>query len=135
MRSFLLTSLATFASLKGSQAHPHGSLTRRGVDLDSYRFKAPVSYKNASAVVADPDIPTLTKRDTAEDTATQMVKKAAPGAQFRLVQHYTGSNGISHFYYKQTANGIDIDNGDFNVNVSFYTSIIIYQLLIKIDWT
>jgi extracellular elastinolytic metalloproteinase len=120
MRSYLLASLATLATFKTAQAHPHKAhaLTRRGVDIDSYRMKFPVAYKNATAVVADPDIPTLTKRATAQDTATEMVKKSAPGTEFRLVEHYTGTNGISHFFYKQTAHGIDIDNGDFNVNVS-----------------
>lgn len=120
MRSVFLSGLAAFATLKSTTAHPHRSsaLTRRGVDLDSYRMKLPVNYKNAAAVVADPSIPTLTKRDTAEDTATALVKKIVPGKEFRLVESYTGDNGISHFFYKQTAHGIDIDNGDFNVNVS-----------------
>lgn len=50
--------------------------------------------------------------------ATDLVKKTIPGAQFRLVNdHYVGSNGIAHFYFKQTANGLDIDNADFNVNI------------------
>lgn len=45
--------------------------------------------------------------------------------------HYVGTNGIAHFNFKQTVNGVDIDNADFNVNIrngevfsfgnSFYT--------------
>lgn len=119
MYSILLASLATLATLKPASAHPHrvNTLSRRGVDLDSYRFKLPTTYKNATAVIADPNIPTLTKRATAQDTATELVKKIAPGTEFRLVESYTGDNGISHFFFKQTAHGIDIDNGDFNVNI------------------
>jgi len=47
-----------------------------------------------------------------------LVKATVPGAQFRLVgDNYVGSNGIAHFYFKQTANDLDIDNADFNVNI------------------
>jgi extracellular elastinolytic metalloproteinase len=47
------------------------------------------------------------------------VKKAAPGAEYRIVSdHYIGKNGITHVHFKQTAFGLDIDNADFNVNVS-----------------
>jgi extracellular elastinolytic metalloproteinase len=31
--------------------------------------------------------------------------------------HYVGTNGIAHFYFKQTVNDLDIDNADFNVNI------------------
>lgn len=41
-----------------------------------------------------------------------------PNATFRLVDdHYVGANGIAHFYFRQTANDVDIDNADFNVNI------------------
>jgi extracellular elastinolytic metalloproteinase len=121
MRSFLLASLASLATIKNTQAHPahnNRSLNRRAVDLDSFRMKVPVAYTNSTAVVADPSIPTLARRATAEDTATELVKQIATGSTFRLADTYVGGNGIAHFYFKQTANGIDIDNGDFNVNVS-----------------
>ncbi|KAH8716734.1 extracellular metallo proteinase 2 [Phaeosphaeriaceae sp. PMI808] len=117
MRSFLLASLASLATIKGTQGHPHHSLGRRGVDLNAFRMKLPVTYINATAVVADPTIPTLTRRGSVEDTATELVKKTIPGATFRLADNYVGTNGIAHLYFKQTANGIDIDNGDFNVNI------------------
>lgn len=52
------------------------------------------------------------------DTATQLVQKTVPGATFRVVgDHYVGDNGVAHINFKQTANGLDIDNADFNVNV------------------
>jgi extracellular elastinolytic metalloproteinase len=122
MRSFLLASLASLATIRSTQGHPyHGQsprgLNKRGVDLDSFRMKVPVTYTNAAAVGSDASIAALTRRATAEDTATELVKKTAPGASFRLVESYTGTNGVAHFFYKQTANGYDIDNGDFNVNV------------------
>jgi len=123
MRSFLIASLASLATISGTQAHPYHDhrargISRRGVDLDSFRMKVPVSYTNAAAVGSDASISALTRRASAEDTATELVKKTVPSAKFRLVQSYTGSNGVAHFFFKQTANGVDIDNGDFNVNVS-----------------
>jgi extracellular elastinolytic metalloproteinase len=122
MRSFVFASLASLATIKSTQAHPaHGSgrtLSRRGIDLDSYRMDVPVAYTNANDVGADASISSLTRRSTAEDTASELVKKVAPGATFRVADNYVGSNGVSHIYFKQTANGLDVDNGDFNVNVS-----------------
>lgn len=54
-------------------------------------------------------------------TATALIKSVAPGITFRLVDdHYIGANGIAHVYFKQTANGVDIDNAAFNVNVSLW---------------
>jgi extracellular elastinolytic metalloproteinase len=122
MRSFLLASLASIATFKSTHAHPsrsHRALGKRGIDLDSYRMDLPVAYTNANDVGADASISSLTRRGTAEETANELVKKVAPGATFRVADNYVGSNGVSHIYFKQTANGLDIDNGDFNVNVSF----------------
>jgi extracellular elastinolytic metalloproteinase len=121
MRSFLLASLASFATVKSIQAHPYHNthaLSRRAIDLDSFRMKVPVAYTGAAEVASDPAINALTKRATAEDTATELVKATAPGATFRLVENYVGTNGVAHFFFKQTAHDIDVDNGDFNVNVS-----------------
>jgi extracellular elastinolytic metalloproteinase len=121
MRSFLLASLASFATIKSIHGHPYHNtrgLSRRAIDLDSFRMKVPVAYTGASEVESDPSINALTKRATAQDTATELVKATAPGTTFRLVQSYVGTNGVAHFFYKQTAHDIDVDNGDFNVNVS-----------------
>lgn len=53
------------------------------------------------------------------DTATEVVKRMMPGMTFRMVDdHYVGESGISHVYFRQTMHGMDIDNSDFNVNVS-----------------
>jgi len=123
MRSFLLASLVSLSAIS-VHGHPHArsTLTRRAVDLDSYRLKHAASYKNVAEVVADPNINTLTKRASAQDVATDLVKATVPGATFRLVSDsYVGDNGVAHFYFKQTANGLDIDTADFNVNVSQLT--------------
>ncbi|KAF1954932.1 extracellular metallo proteinase 2 [Byssothecium circinans] len=126
MRSFLLSSLAAFA-LQNAYAHPAHSgisvsdrmLSRRAVDLNSFRGKIPADYKNADSVAEDPSINSLTKRAEPKDVATEVVKKTAPGATFRLApDSYTSGSGVSHFYFKQTINGLDIDNADLNVNVA-----------------
>jgi extracellular elastinolytic metalloproteinase len=122
MRAAILTTLASLAAV---HAHPasHGSraLNRRAIDLDAFRMVIQTEYKNATQVDADPTVPTLRARATTEETATELVQSQAPGAEFRLVNdHYVGDNGVAHFYFKQTANGLDIDNADFNVNVSIF---------------
>ncbi|CAN9213852.1 unnamed protein product [Alternaria alternata] len=123
MRSVLLASLASLSAIS-VYGHPQptwqgrSTLARRAVDLDSYRLKHAASYKNTADVVADPNINTLAKRASAEDIATDLVKATLPDAEFRLVKDsYVGDNGVAHFYFKQTANGLDIDTADFNVNV------------------
>ncbi|CAA9961110.1 hypothetical protein CFE70_004484 [Pyrenophora teres f. teres 0-1] len=119
MRSFLLASLASLSAIS-VYGHPHArsTLTRRGVDLDSYRMKHAATYKNVAEVVADPSINTLAKRASAQDIATDLVKATIPNATFRLVSDsYVSDNGVAHFYFKQTANGLDIDTADFNVNI------------------
>ncbi|KAF1846149.1 extracellular metallo proteinase 2 [Cucurbitaria berberidis CBS 394.84] len=121
MRSFLLASLASLAAIKSTYAHPRpgsNTLHRRAVDLDSFRVKVATVYKNATEVAADPSIPSLAKRASPQEVATALVQSTVPDAKFRLVDdHYVGANGIAHFYFKQTANGLDIDTADFNVNI------------------
>ncbi|KAK1992019.1 fungalysin metallopeptidase [Colletotrichum falcatum] len=96
--------------------HAH-SIGRRGVDIEAFRLPQLGSYTNATEIEAAPPI-ALLKRESYVDTATELVKKLAPGAEFRLVgDHYVGTNGIGHVNFKQTVHGLDIDNGDFNVNI------------------
>jgi extracellular elastinolytic metalloproteinase len=96
---------ATLASLAVVHAHPaaHGSraINRRAIDLDAFRMVIKTEYKNATQVDLDPTIPTLRARATTEETATELVQSAAPGAEFRLVNdHYVGDNGVAHYYFK-----------------------------------
>jgi extracellular elastinolytic metalloproteinase len=121
MRSALIATLASVAAM-GAYAHPHtrgsASLSKRAIDLDKFRMVVKTEYKNATEVDADPTIPTLRLRATPEETANDLVAAQAPDAEFRLSgDHYTSKNGVTHLYFKQTANGLDIDNADFNVNV------------------
>lgn len=120
MRSLLLLGLLG-ASLP-AQGHPthsyKGGLRRRTVDLNSYRLKETAQYSNRASTSSNNAVQLL-KRDSYVDTATELVKSVVPDATFRLVDdHYVGKNGIAHVNFKQTAHGIDIDNADFNVNVS-----------------
>jgi extracellular elastinolytic metalloproteinase len=57
-------------------------------------------------------------QDSPEDTAIELVHLTIPEATFRLIDdHYVGDNGIAHFYFRQTANDLDVDNADFKVNI------------------
>ena len=51
--------------------------------------------------------------------ATKHVAKLAPGIEYRLLSdHYTDEDtGITHAYFLQTFEGIDIENTQINVNV------------------
>ena len=108
-------------------AHPVASpnpspLQPRAIDVNKFRLKTTAVY-NSSEETGDIGIKLL-KRESYVDTATALVKKVAPGTTFRVVNdHYVGTNGVAHVNFKQTANGLDIDNADFNVNVSITRSL------------
>lgn len=104
--------------------HPSSSTTsRRGltprvIDLNKFRITTESIYSNATAT-AESELSNLVRRVDFVDTATALVQSVIPGAEFRVVtDHYVSDNGIAHVYFKQTAHGLDIDNADFNVNVS-----------------
>jgi extracellular elastinolytic metalloproteinase len=88
------------------------------VDLEAYRVQPATSYIKAS------DITTaeahLQQRGTDYvAVAKAFVKTVAPNTTFRVVDdHYVSTHGIAHVYFKQTANGVDIDNAAVNINVS-----------------
>ncbi|KAK4627330.1 Extracellular metalloproteinase MEP [Fulvia fulva] len=52
------------------------------------------------------------------EAATNHLRSIHPDAEFRTANdNHVSSNGIAHVYFKQTLNGLDIDDADFNVNV------------------
>ena len=120
MRSLLLLGLLGATAVNAHPTHSKGKtgIRRRAVDLEKYRLQTVAEYSNTAATKADSNLD-ITKRVTYVDTATELVKTVAPDAEFRLVEdHYVSSNGVAHVHFKQTAHGLDIDNADFNVNVS-----------------
>lgn len=118
-----LVSVLLSSALVG--AHPtarDNSLVARGVDLNAFRLKATSKYVNAS--VAESPSVRLRRREDYIETATELVKSIVKDATFRVVgDHYVGANGIAHVNFKQTAHDLDIDNADFNVNVSVKASL------------
>ncbi|KAF2713894.1 extracellular metallo proteinase 1 [Pleomassaria siparia CBS 279.74] len=124
MHSILLACFLTTA-LVG--AHPgHDSISRRTVDLNAFRLEAASLYVNASIAESLTAVHRIKRGDYLE-TATELAKSVVPGATFRVVEdHYVGSNGLAHVNLKQTANGIDIDNANFNINVAKDGSIFSY---------
>ncbi|KAF6802259.1 extracellular elastinolytic metalloproteinase [Colletotrichum sojae] len=116
-----MKSLALLGLLAPAFAHPASShnsaLAHRRVDIEAFRLPQLGSYTNATQTETNPPI-ALLKRETYVDTATGLVKKLAPSAEFRVVgDHYVGTNGVGHVNFKQTIHGLDVDNGDFNVNI------------------
>ncbi|KXJ95029.1 extracellular elastinolytic metallo proteinase [Microdochium bolleyi] len=85
-----------------------------------FRLRPAPAYTNAAAVAADRGLHTLTRRS--EDyvgTATSLVERTAPNTTFRIMgDHYVGANGVAHVNFKQTVNGVDVDNADFSVHVA-----------------
>lgn len=92
-------------------------LSKRAVDVSEYTIPGLASYTTA-ADAGEASFSIASSGDYVE-AATQLVKEVAPDAEFRVVEdHYVGTNGIAHVNFKQTVHGLDVDNGDFSVNVS-----------------
>lgn len=117
----LLGLLGTALAHPGHASHKSKSAwkpTKRTVDLNQFRLETNSSYASASVAAADPAVKRLGKRGTIVETATALVQSVFPDAEFRIADSYVGTNGVGHVYFKQTVFGLDIDNSDFNVNVS-----------------
>lgn len=129
----MLCSLLGVSLLAG--AHPSAktgeNVQRRVVDLKSLRLSTNSQYINHKASKADQWLKLL-KRGSYVETATELVKKVTPNAEFRLTKdHYIGTNGVAHVYLRQTVNGLDVGNADFNVNVSIWirSCLVLYRLI------
>ncbi|KAF2969458.1 hypothetical protein GQX73_g4154 [Xylaria multiplex] len=128
MKSSLLFGLLGTSLL--ADAHPstksRTGVQRRDVDLKSFRLNTQSQYVNHKAAKADQSLKLL-KRTTYVETATELVKKVVPNAEFRVTKdHYVGTNGVSHVYFRQTVNGLDVGNANFNVNIGPDGSIMSY---------
>lgn len=96
--------------------HSHTKIQKRSIDLEAYRFGGGGSYHS---------VPSTSKRSlkskrkaTNQETAVEFLMSTFPTTSFRLIQdHYVGDNGVEHFYFKQLANNLDIDNSNLNINV------------------
>jgi extracellular elastinolytic metalloproteinase len=97
-------------------APSRNGIQQRAIDLSAFRLKTSATYTNSEVTQSTVDI---VKRGDYIETATALLQKIVPGAEFRVVgDHYIGTNGVAHVNFKQTVHGLDIDNADFNVNVS-----------------
>ncbi|SCV47194.1 probable extracellular elastinolytic metalloproteinase precursor [Fusarium fujikuroi] len=117
--SLLLIGLSSLAGAHPSRRAPNPSpLSKRGLDLEAFKLPPMAEYVPQDEVPDDASAKLITKRADYTETAKDLVKSTFPKATFRMVNdHYIGSNGIGHVNFRQTVNGIDIDNADFNVNI------------------
>lgn len=118
----LLGLLGTALAHPAHTSHKSWKPTKRTVDLNQFRPETNSSYTSATVAAADPAVKLL-KRGSIVDTATALVQSVFPDAEFRVSDSYVGANGVGHVYFKQTAFGLDIDNSDFNVNVSCFLTL------------
>ncbi|KAL6916703.1 hypothetical protein ACHAP8_009636 [Fusarium lateritium] len=117
--SLLLIGLTGLAGAHPSRRAPNPSpMSKRGLDLEAFKLAPMAEYVSQEEVPEDVSAKVVTKRADYTETASDLVKATYPKAEFRMVDdHYVGTNGIAHVNFKQTVNGIDIDNADFNVNI------------------
>jgi extracellular elastinolytic metalloproteinase len=89
----------------------------QAVDLETLRFKSIAEYVGSADAGSASRFRHL-KRETYVETATDLVKEVVPDATFKISEdHYTGTNGISHVYARQTIHDVEVDGAFFNVNV------------------
>ncbi|KAF7588239.1 Fungalysin/Thermolysin Extracellular metalloproteinase 5 [Aspergillus hancockii] len=108
---------------------PSRNINRRAiVVLDDLRLSHHVVYvDNAQQTPVSSSSNEPGMAQTYVETATELVKGKKANATFRLKDdHYIGDNGVAHVHFRQTIHDIDVDNGDFNVNVCKDGSIFSY---------
>lgn len=118
MKSLALIGLTSLVA--NVQAHSVDS-DNQGVDLSSFTLPELTTYVSSEEVKSNgQDAPAgLSTRATHIEHAVDFVKRTAPGIEFRVMDDsYVGSSGIGYVNMKQTHHGIDVDNGDFKVNVN-----------------
>jgi extracellular elastinolytic metalloproteinase len=119
MITSIATLLATFVLNADAIQNTHAGHGSNQIDVTKFRLQTSANYIHSGEV---PHKIASLQGFRAGDyiqSATSFVKNTVPNASFRLVgDHYVGSDGVGHVYFKQTVNGLDIDNADFNVNVS-----------------
>jgi extracellular elastinolytic metalloproteinase len=93
------------------------NLNKRTLELTDFRLDATSAYTGAAVAAKDASLHLLKRTDYVE-TASELVKSLFPNAEFRVHSNYIDNIGKGHVYLKQTVHGLDIDNADFNVNVS-----------------
>ena len=104
--------------------HPAPSTSSRSVhrravvDLSAYRLAVGANYTSNVIVAEQPSSFRTFSAPTYTDVASAFVRSVRPDAEFRLASSYKSKNGFGHVVFKQTVHGIDVDTGDFNVNVS-----------------
>lgn len=117
MKLFSILGLADLLVLVSGHPRPGPASS---IDMSKYRLPALSAYTNTQKV-SETRLISRTATDNINylEAAEEFVRQTVPGLTFRLVDdHYVGKNGIAHAYFKQTVNGLDVGNADFNVNVS-----------------
>lgn len=96
MQNLFILSLLGFTLAHQAQVQKpwNPSLLKRVVDLDQFRVSANTTYTNATATHSDPATK-LAKRENYVDTATALVQSLLPNIEFRIADHYVGTDGVS----------------------------------------
>ncbi|KAH7174809.1 Fungalysin metallopeptidase-domain-containing protein [Fusarium flagelliforme] len=117
--SLILIGLTGLAGAHPQKRSPNASpISKRAIDLEAFKLAPMAEYVSQEKLPEDASAKVVTKRADYTETAQDLVKATFPKAEFRMVKdHYVGSNGIAHVNFKQTVNGVDVDNADFNVNI------------------
>lgn len=87
-------------------------LPSRAKYVSSREIKHTPGFANSAAEISDYLL-----------AAARFVNLTFPNATFRLVDdHYVGDNHVAHVNFRQTIHGIDVDNADLDINVSYSSS-------------
>ena len=112
--SLLLLALTTGITSLGNESTP-SLVARRNYIIPEERT---VTYFNSNHEFNKNSLKARSN-DDALTTAANHLQKIAPGTTYRLIpDYYTDDDtGVTHAYFIQTFNGIDIDNTQININV------------------
>lgn len=113
--SLLLLALGSASTTLAHQANTAGVAARPQFNI---RGETAGTYLNSNHETSRTSLKARANADPIT-IATEHVQKLAPGTSYRLVSdHYTDEDtGLTHVYFIQQFNGIDIENTQINVNV------------------
>lgn len=128
LSGLVLSSLAhPYHDLSASEAHAHPLSKRQAADaLERFRPQQRAVYVDETGAPSANAVGIASVGGGSPlEAAENHVRSIHPEATFRRADDtHTSSNGITHVYFKQTLNGLDIDDADFNVNVCERSSLV-----------
>ncbi|KAL1916157.1 uncharacterized protein VTP21DRAFT_6161 [Calcarisporiella thermophila] len=121
---FICVILASVATLVASAKDKNGRIHEQtfGPDLSNF-----LNFTTDPLKIQQGRARTFLKKQTPQKVATQFAREHLTGSEFLVKDVYhTDLNGVTHVYLRQIIEGLEVVNGDININVDKNNKIVSY---------